>query len=227
MAGREKEGELATASQEFEYLHRKSRCEILISGDEISNDVITLGTWFSMFVYIRARLHFALIGWDMTAQTLLQTPLPFPSPTPESPEELARRLWNWHKSTNWGHCFFYLVLETGLPFCVVIRVAQRFSHLQARAKAVPLFLSPAPGIKVTISRSAPTSTLLAELFIFCFLIILFPFGLYRFILTTGLLQPREVLSENVFLVLQPTISYNWCSSIQYVRVSFRKQFSGL
>ena len=123
--------------------------------------------------------------------------------------------------------FFYLVLETGLPFCVVIRVAQRFSHLQARAKAVPLFLSPAPGIKVTISRSAPTSTLLAELFIFFFLIILFPFGLFRFILTTGLLQPREVLSENVFLVLQPTISYNWCSSIQYVRVSFRKQFSGL
>ena len=105
--------------------------------------------------------------------------------------------------------------------------AQRFSHLQARAKAVPLFPSPAPGIKVTISRSALTSTLLAELFIFFFLIILFLFGLFRFILTTGLLQPREVLSENVFLVLQPTISYNWCSSIQYVRVSFRKQFSGL
>ena len=40
-AGREKEGELATRSLEFEYLHRKSRCEMLIGGDDISNDVIT------------------------------------------------------------------------------------------------------------------------------------------------------------------------------------------
>ena len=42
-AGREKEGELATTSLEFEYLHRKSRCEMLIDGDDISNDVITRG----------------------------------------------------------------------------------------------------------------------------------------------------------------------------------------
>ena len=42
VAGREKEGELATRSLEFEYLHRKSRCEMLIGGDDISNDVITL-----------------------------------------------------------------------------------------------------------------------------------------------------------------------------------------
>ena len=48
VAGREEEGELATTSLEFEYLHRKSRC-----GDDISNGVITLGTCFSMFVYIR------------------------------------------------------------------------------------------------------------------------------------------------------------------------------
>ena len=34
-AGREKEGDLATAPLEFEYLHRKSRCEILIGGDDI------------------------------------------------------------------------------------------------------------------------------------------------------------------------------------------------
>ena len=53
--GREKEGQLATMSLEFEYLHRKSRCEMLIGGDDISNDVITLGTDFSMFVYIPAR----------------------------------------------------------------------------------------------------------------------------------------------------------------------------
>ena len=34
-AGREKEGDLATAPLEFEYLHWKSRCEILIGGDDI------------------------------------------------------------------------------------------------------------------------------------------------------------------------------------------------
>jgi len=34
-AGREKEGELATMSQEFEILHRKSRCKMLIGGDLI------------------------------------------------------------------------------------------------------------------------------------------------------------------------------------------------
>ena len=50
----QKEGELATASLEFEYLHRKSPCEMLIGGDDIGNDVITLGTCFSMFVNIRA-----------------------------------------------------------------------------------------------------------------------------------------------------------------------------
>ena len=68
-AGREKEGELATTSLEFEYLHRKSRCEMLIGGDDISNDVITLGTWFSMFAYIRARFRFPLIGGNLTAQS--------------------------------------------------------------------------------------------------------------------------------------------------------------
>ena len=42
-AGWEKEGELATMSLEFEYLHRKSQCKMLIGGDDISNDAITLG----------------------------------------------------------------------------------------------------------------------------------------------------------------------------------------
>ena len=37
--------------------------------DDISNDVITLGTCFSMFVYIRARFRFALIGGNLTAQS--------------------------------------------------------------------------------------------------------------------------------------------------------------
>ena len=68
-AGREKEGELATTSLEFEYLHRKSPCEMLMDGDDFSNDVITLGTYFSMFVYIRARFCFAMIGGNLTAQS--------------------------------------------------------------------------------------------------------------------------------------------------------------
>ena len=64
-AGREKEGELATTSLKFEYLHRKGLREMLIGGDDISNDV----TCFSMFVYIRARFRFALIGGNLTAQS--------------------------------------------------------------------------------------------------------------------------------------------------------------
>ena len=51
---REKGGELATTSLEFEYLHWKSRCEMLIGGDDISNDVITLGTCF-FSVCLRSR----------------------------------------------------------------------------------------------------------------------------------------------------------------------------
>ena len=60
--GREKEGELATTSLEFEYLLRKSQYEMLIGGDDISNGVITLGTCFSMFVYICTRFCFTPIG---------------------------------------------------------------------------------------------------------------------------------------------------------------------
>ena len=67
-AEREKEGELANTSLEFEYLHRKSRCKMLIGGDGISN-VITLGTCFSMFVYIRTRFRITLIGGNVTAQS--------------------------------------------------------------------------------------------------------------------------------------------------------------
>ena len=63
-----KEGELATTSLEFEYLHRKSHCEMLIGGDDISTDVITLCTCFSMFVNICARFRFTLIGRNLTAQ---------------------------------------------------------------------------------------------------------------------------------------------------------------
>ena len=41
---------------------------MLIDGDDISNDVITLGTCFSMFVYIRTCFRFALIGWQLGQQ---------------------------------------------------------------------------------------------------------------------------------------------------------------
>ena len=68
MAGWEKERELATMSLEFEYLHPKSLCEMLIGGDDISNDVIAQGTCFSMFVYICACFYFAVIGGNLTAQ---------------------------------------------------------------------------------------------------------------------------------------------------------------
>ena len=60
-ARREKEGELATTSLEFEYLHRKSQCEMLIGADDI-------GHYPSMFVFIRARFRFTLIGGNLTTQ---------------------------------------------------------------------------------------------------------------------------------------------------------------
>ena len=104
----EKEGELATTSLEFEYLHRKSRCDMLIGGDDICNDVITLHTCFSMFVYIRAPFRLAPIVGNLTAQstgshtgfgggieipeTKLQALLHFPAPPPERPRALSRRL---------------------------------------------------------------------------------------------------------------------------------------
>ena len=55
-------------SLEFEYLHRKSRCEMLIGRDVISNGVITLGTCFSMFGHIHARVRFTVISRNLRAQ---------------------------------------------------------------------------------------------------------------------------------------------------------------
>ena len=68
-AGREKERKLATASLEFEYLHRKNQCEMLIGGGDVSDVVISLATCFSMLGYIRARFRFALIGGNLKAQS--------------------------------------------------------------------------------------------------------------------------------------------------------------
>ena len=42
---------------------------MMIGGDDISNDVITFGTFFSWFFYIRARFRIALIGRNLTAQS--------------------------------------------------------------------------------------------------------------------------------------------------------------
>ena len=77
---------------------------MLIGGDDISIDAITLRTCFSMFVYIRTHFCFALIGRNLTAQSkgshrgigggiqIPETLLPFPTPPPEHPGELAHRL---------------------------------------------------------------------------------------------------------------------------------------
>ena len=43
---------------------------MLIGGDDINNDIITLGLSFSMFVYIHARFHLVLIGGNLTAQSM-------------------------------------------------------------------------------------------------------------------------------------------------------------
>ena len=42
---------------------------MLIGGDDISNDILTLGTCFEMFVYIYAHFCFGLIGRNLTAQS--------------------------------------------------------------------------------------------------------------------------------------------------------------
>ena len=43
---------------------------MLIGGDDISNDIITLDLSFSMFVDIHARFHLMLIGGNLTAQSM-------------------------------------------------------------------------------------------------------------------------------------------------------------
>ena len=48
--GREKEGEICNCVSGVWISASKSRCEMLIGGDDISNDVITLDNCFSMFV---------------------------------------------------------------------------------------------------------------------------------------------------------------------------------
>ena len=72
---------------------------MLIGGDDISNNVHTLSTCFSMFVYIRTCFCFALIGGKQIAQSMgsatggleVEFKFLFPPPLPEHTGELARR----------------------------------------------------------------------------------------------------------------------------------------
>ena len=59
-----KEGELATTSLEFKYLHRKSRCKMLIGRGDISNDIITLG------MCLQCLFTFVPIGENLTARSM-------------------------------------------------------------------------------------------------------------------------------------------------------------
>ena len=98
--GQEKEGELATTSLEFEYLHQKGRCEMLIGVDDMTNNVTTLGTFlFSMFVYTRTLFCFMLICRNLTAQFTgshrgIHGGIQIPSPSSSSPATRAS-WWAW------------------------------------------------------------------------------------------------------------------------------------
>ena len=46
---------------------KKSQCRMLIGGDDVSNNVTTIDTCFSMFVYICVCFFFTLIGRNLTA----------------------------------------------------------------------------------------------------------------------------------------------------------------
>ena len=83
-AGQEREGELATTTLEFEYLH--GRCEMLIGRDNISNDVITLGTCFSVFFYVRTLFRFELIAWGQSDSSVDGEP---------------QGNWRWNSNSSW------------------------------------------------------------------------------------------------------------------------------
>ena len=67
----QKKRELATTSLEFDYLHLKSQCKMMIGG--ITLVIMSLPserafTCFSFFVYILAHFSFKLIDGNLTAQ---------------------------------------------------------------------------------------------------------------------------------------------------------------
>ena len=102
-AGREKEGETGTTSVEFEYLRRKSRCEMLISGDDISKTSLPLARVFQCmftFSFVSPSRWLAEI-WQLSrrgATGELEVEFKFQrrscklSSPPERPGELSRRL---------------------------------------------------------------------------------------------------------------------------------------
>ena len=121
VAGREKIGEPGTSSLEFEWLHPKCRSQMLIGGDDISNDVITLGACFHMFfnVCLHSRSFPLCADWRKSdiswrgaigelegefksqRRRKLQAFLSFPAPPPERPKELAPRLDPIHQFNPW------------------------------------------------------------------------------------------------------------------------------
>ena len=50
--GREKEGELENTSLEFNHLHRKSRCEMLIGEDDIMTSLPLAGAFQCLFTFV-------------------------------------------------------------------------------------------------------------------------------------------------------------------------------
>ena len=67
---------------------------MLIGIDDITNNVTTLGTFFSMFVYIRTLFLFVLIGGNLTAQFMgshrgIHGGIQIPSPSSSSPATRA------------------------------------------------------------------------------------------------------------------------------------------
>ena len=86
------EGELATMSLEFEYLHRKSQCEMLIGGDDISNDVMTIGTCF-LCLFTFALVSFEPIGgepqgkwrWNLNSRDVVASCPSFSRPAAKVP----------------------------------------------------------------------------------------------------------------------------------------------
>ena len=63
-----RQGELATMSLELNISIENADAKCWLAGNVISNDVTTLGTCFSMSVYVRTCFRFTLIGGNLTAQ---------------------------------------------------------------------------------------------------------------------------------------------------------------
>ena len=67
--GRKRKESLRLHLRNLNICIEKVNVKMLIGRDDISNDIITLATCFSKFVYIRAHCHFVLIGGNLTTQS--------------------------------------------------------------------------------------------------------------------------------------------------------------